>query len=379
MPMNIKNTLSSTAFVILACLALLNSPAAAHHGISGQFDLGQNVTVTGTVSRVRFVNPHAYVYFKVTNAAGEEEQWRCELRSASLLKRAGWSEEMFDIGSKITVSGSPDRRDPQTCFAQRITFENGRVVARRDTLDEAGQIVPGERSLKLEDGSPNLSGNSYEARGGIRGGGRPNTGRPRGGGSHGGPGGARPLRPPRYEMTEFGREESGKYSESVNPRLMCEPTNIVVDYNFDQMVNKIEQYHDKIIINYGFMDVVRTIHLGSDFPKTIESSLTGHSIGEWKGDTLIVTTKGFVPGFLRPPGGGGPAGAIRHGDQMIITEKFSVNEEGTELTREYTVEDPIYLVQPLTHFNKSQLTSSPFIRYDCEDLTEDKYGPGAEN
>ena len=123
MPMNIKNTLSSTAFVILACLALLNSPAAAHHGISGQFDLGQNVTVTGTVSRVRFVNPHAYVYFKVTNAAGEEEQWRCELRSASLLKRAGWSEEMFDIGSKITVSGSPDRRDPKPALPRELPLK----------------------------------------------------------------------------------------------------------------------------------------------------------------------------------------------------------------------------------------------------------------
>ena len=80
MPMTIKNTLSTTAFVILACLALPNSPAAAHHGVTGQFDLGQNVTVTGTVNRVRFVNPHAYVYFKVTNDAGEEEQWRCEPR-----------------------------------------------------------------------------------------------------------------------------------------------------------------------------------------------------------------------------------------------------------------------------------------------------------
>ena len=79
---------------------------------------------------------------------------------------------------------------------------------------------------------------------------------------------------------------------------MCEPTNIIVDYNFDQMVNKIEQYYDKIIINYGFMDVVRTIHLSSDFPKTIEPSLTGHSIGVWKGDTLVVTTKGFLPRLL---------------------------------------------------------------------------------
>ena len=81
----------------------------------------------------------------------------------------------------------------------------------------------------------------------------------------------------------------------------------------------------------------------------------------------------------RAPGGGGPAGAIRHGDQMIITEKFSVNDEGTELTREYTVEDPIYLAQSLTHVNKSQLTSSPFIKYDCEDLTEDKYSGSAKN
>ena len=132
--------------------------------------------------------------------------------SASLLKRAGWSEEMFEIGSKITVSGSPDRRDPQTCFAQRITFEDGRKIARRDTLDEAGQVVPGERSLKLEDGSPNLSGNWYETRGGRRGGGRPNTGIPRGGGSRG----ARPPRP-RYEMTEFGREESRESIRKAQP------------------------------------------------------------------------------------------------------------------------------------------------------------------
>ncbi len=372
--MTIKDNLSPT-FICIGCLSLLSPPTPAHHGVSGQFDLRQNITVTGTVNRVRFVNPHAYVYFKATNDAGEEEQWRCELRSASLLKRAGWSEDMFEIGSKITVSGSPDRRDPKTCFAQRITFADGRVVARRDTLDEAGQVEPGERPLKLEEGAPNLSGNWYEARGGRRGGGRPNAGRPGGGG----PGGARPPHPSRYEMTEFGREESRKYSESVNPRLMCEPTNIIVDYNFDQMVNKIAQSYDKIIIKYGFMDVVRTIHLDSDFPESIEPSLTGYSIGEWKGDTLVVTTKGFVPGFLRAPGGGGPAGAIRHGDQMIINEKFSVNDEGTELTREYKVEDPIYLARPLTHVNRSQLTSSPFIKYDCEDLTEDKYSGSAKN
>ena len=359
------STLSLCLLASLFISAWLPTATIAHHGISGQFDLDQRLTVTGVVNRVRFVNPHAYVYFKVTNDAGEEEQWRCELRSGSLLKRAGWSADMFEIGSKITVSGSPDRRDPKTCFAQRITFEDGRVVARRDTLNEAGQIVPGERPLKLEDGAPNLSGNWYEARGGRPG--------------RGGPGGGRPPRPPRYAMTDIGREEARSYAESVNPRLMCEPTNIIVDYNFDQMVNKIDQSYDKILISYGFMDVERVIHLDSEFPDNIEPSLTGYSIGEWEGDALVVTTQGFAPGFLRAPGGGGPGGAIRHGDQMVITEKFSVNEDGTELTREYTVEDPIYLAQPLSHYNKSLRTTNPFIPYDCEDLTEDKYRPTAEN
>ena len=62
----------ASVFASLCYLVLLPSTAVAHHGITGQFDLDQTLTVTGVVNRVRFVNPHAYVYFKVTNDAGEE-------------------------------------------------------------------------------------------------------------------------------------------------------------------------------------------------------------------------------------------------------------------------------------------------------------------
>lgn len=395
--MTIKQSFTSAALAFLCSLILLPSTSEAHHGVTGQFDLEQVLTVTGVVNRVRFVNPHAYVYFKVTNDEGKEEQWRCELRSGSLLKRKGWTDDMFEIGTKIRIFGSPDRRDPQTVYTETITFEDGTVIARYDALDNSGNIVLGERDLKREDGSPNLAGNWTEpvrdspppqgprprsegppagvdlGREGSpqRVGLPPQTGQPRGpGGPRQGRGGGRP-RPPQYALTDIAREEAGNFTPDDNPRFNCEQTNIIFDYAFDQMLNKIEQTASAIIISYGFMDMVRVIRLDGEFPDEIEPSITGYSIGEWEGDTLVVKTKGFKPGFLQAAGGRA-RGAVRHGDQMEVTERFYMNEDGTELTREYTIVDPVYLAEPHSHLNKSIYTAEAFIPYECEELKDDR-------
>ncbi len=85
-----KNKSYLAGVLVFVCASILTSLTGfSHHGVTGQFDLDQNVTVTGTVNRVRFVNPHGYVYFKVTTESRKEEQWRCELRSGSLLKARG--------------------------------------------------------------------------------------------------------------------------------------------------------------------------------------------------------------------------------------------------------------------------------------------------
>ena len=54
------------------------------------------------------------------------------------------------------------------------------------------------------------------------------------------------------------------------------------------MMNKIEQTGSAMIISYGFMDIVRVIHLDGDFPDEIEPSVAGYSVGKWEGDTLVV-------------------------------------------------------------------------------------------
>jgi hypothetical protein len=396
--MTIKQTFTAAVLASLCSLVLLPSTAVAHHGVTGQFDLEQILTVTGVVNRVRFVNPHSYVYFKVTNDAGKEEQWRCELRSGSLLKRKGWSTDMFSIGSTITIFGSPDRRDPKTVYTETITFEDGSVIARYDALDDSGNIAVGERELTREDGTPNLAGNWSEA---VRDspppqGPRPRsdgppegvdlardgspqrvampgpTGRPGGAGGKGqkGGGGNRP-RPASYVLTQTAQDEAGNFTADQNPRFNCEPTNIIFDYAFDQMMNKIEQTGAAIVLTYGFMDVVRTIHLIGDFPDEIEPSVAGYSVGKWEGDTLVVHTKGFQPGFLQAPGGRA-RGAVRHGDQMEITERFTMSEDGNELTREYSVIDPVYLGETYSGSNSSLYTTDRFIAYECEELKDDR-------
>jgi len=145
---------------IIAIVLLLSiSPSNyAHHGVNGQFDQSKNVTVTGVITNIRFVNPHSYVYLDVTNEAGSVDAWRCELSSGNTLKRNGWSTEMFKIGSSITIDGLPARREPFGCLAETMTFENGSVVGNLDVLNEA-ELSTIVAKTAFADGTPNINGN----------------------------------------------------------------------------------------------------------------------------------------------------------------------------------------------------------------------------
>ncbi|MEP1868784.1 MAG: DUF6152 family protein, partial [Paraglaciecola sp.] len=96
-------------FIVMTLLLISPFCALGHHGSSGQFDTNQTYTVSGKITRIRLVNPHSYVYFDVIESEGEVTNMRCELQSGSLLKRRGWTTELFKTGSKISILGSPDR------------------------------------------------------------------------------------------------------------------------------------------------------------------------------------------------------------------------------------------------------------------------------
>jgi len=350
--------------LLFPALLLLGATSHAHHGSSGQFDQSKSMQVAGVVTKIRFVNPHSYVYFDVTNEDGNVDEWRCEMRAATLLKRSGWTAEMFAPGTRIKIEGAPARREPHGCYVETLALDDSEAIKRYEQLESAdkGDV---EREARLADGTPNLAGIwAAPQRALLAGGMGPGMGAAMGpGGPAMGPGG--PGRS-RYEQSDAGIAASAGYEREDNPRFHCEATNIFHDWTFDQHMNRIEQNEDAIIMTYGLMDIVRTIHLDTDsHPGDIKPSRAGHSIGKWDGDTLVVDTVGFSEGFLDGRGG------VKHSDQLHVVERFSLGEDGNSLIRTYSGEDPLYLTATFEGRDEINVSEAEFDPYNCEDLTEE--------
>ena len=336
--------------------------ASAHHGTKGQFDHSKTMEVSGTVTKIRFVNPHSYVYFDSANEKGDVENWRCEMRAATTLKRSGWSKEMFAAGTKIKIEGVPAFREPTGCYVNTIAFDDGEVIERYQQFSEGLDYSAIKRPMRLASGEPNISGD-WAAQQRL-----PNTNAAV---SAVALGKQKRARHPAaltfdFEQTEAGTAASAGFKREDNPRFHCKATNILFDWTFDQHINRIVQADDKITMTYGFMDIVRTIHMDLDsHPENLEPSRAGHSIGKWEGDTLVVDTIGFAEGTLD-----GRSGA-KHSDQLHIVERYTLTPENAILTREYEVSDPLYLKDAYKGVDEIFLSETVFEPYDCKDLTEE--------
>ena len=119
----------------------------------------------------------------------------------------------------------------------------------------------------------------------------------------------------------------------------------------------------EIVLQYGYMDFVRTIHMNASHPTAIAPTTAGHSTGTWDGDLLVVDTVGFAPGVLIPISG------VMHSDRMHVVERFSVDPNAHTLTRAYRVEDSLYLTAPYTGTDVMLLSKEPFVPYNCVELS----------
>jgi hypothetical protein len=96
-----------TKFLILLVSAVfaVSIPASAHHSFSAVFDANMPVEVSGTVTEVEWMNPHAWIYIDVGSEDGETVNWAFELGSPNGLIRRGWSRKTVQVGDQISVTG----------------------------------------------------------------------------------------------------------------------------------------------------------------------------------------------------------------------------------------------------------------------------------
>jgi hypothetical protein len=378
---------------VCAAVLLPLGAAWAHHGIAN-FDHNTDIELSGVVTDIEFLNPHSWLYLDVTDESGQTLAWRCELRGSTVLRRSGWSEDMFPAGLAITVTGSPDRRDPTTCYLGTAIFPDGSSVDRYGQLSEPTRLgVPAERPQRLANGDPNIAGD-WAAEQRVMTDPRGQTGTlvpvsvadqfepggvPAGGQAFPGARGTAlaelddPVdvfwnqRPTALPLTEVGRRaiEGLDFASSDNPRLRCEPTNILFDWTFETDVNRIEQSATEIRMLYGSMGIERTIHLDmQSHPTDIVPSRAGHSIGRWENDVLIVDSVGFAPGILSSDG------RVPHGEGLHVVERFTLDPETLTLSRTYTAEDAEYFVGEFEGADAVLPADLPYSgTTECEDRT----------
>lgn len=104
----------------LFCLA---APVAAHHSWTADYDGGKPVSVTGTVTKVEWTNPHTHFYVDVKDEKGTVTTWNFEMASTLSLERAGWTRKTLPVGSEVAVGGFGGRAVTERAIAGSITLD----------------------------------------------------------------------------------------------------------------------------------------------------------------------------------------------------------------------------------------------------------------
>lgn len=332
-------------------------PAVAHHSSSPHFDANKPIQLEGVVTSFKFVNPHAYLYFDVSNADGSVTNWNCEMSAASGLKRNGWTKELFAPGTKVSIDAIAARRDVHGCAFQSGVLEDGTRVARNGTIERAEpvkMVVAPTTEAEIPSHSSGLAGNWIP---------QPRQRRP-------GAVGMPPRGPSDFKLTAAGEAASATYdSRYDDPAYECSPSSLTRVWGEPGVVNQIEVLEDRVIIRHGFMDTVRTIHLAAtEMPADYEPSLTGFSVGRFEGDDLLIETSGIPAGVLTPHAGGGNGGYL-HSDKLRVTERLSASDDGEKLIRSYSATDEEYFVTPYAGTNTYLRSELPMVDYNCVELS----------
>lgn len=332
---------SALLSVLLIALPIAG-PADAHHSTVAIYDSNRTIEVTGIVEEISWRNPHGLLVLE----DGDGVRWEAEMPAVVVLRILGIRQDLIDVGDRITIAGSPARRQPNEMAARNILLVSGYELA-------FGSNVPHFPAGK----SGNLIGRSYDdsnvdeararADGIFRVWATNMTDRA-----------AFPMFKGGYPVNDAARAVMAEWDPLDNDLLHCGTKGMPLIMITPAPVEFVRE-GDTILLRIEEYDSLRTIHMSDAAEPPAGTSQMGFSRGRFEGETLVVETSHIQAQYFDPDG-------VPQSDRITLVERFTPNAAYDRLDYRITVDDPVYFTEPfeLTRYFvwKPEMTVHP---YEC--------------
>jgi len=314
-------------YTTVLSLALLPLAATAHHSTT-EFDQSKVVEIDGVIVGVFWRNPH--VVIKVAASMDNpDDVWELEGASVSNLSRRGLTRDMLSEGDFVRAAGFASTRNDSLMLLSNLLLPSGKELLVRGNSGPRFAATADQRRDPVF-GADQISAAEAEADSIFR---VWTWGRAeRGWWFFAGP--------ERFPLTVAGLATLEGYDEyRDNPVLKCIPPGMPAT-----MGNPYPMTFTKAGANIEYrseeFDILRTIHMDADSDADVESSPLGYSVGHWESvNTLTIrTTKISAPYFNRV--------GVRQTQDVVVDERFTLNDDGRRLDWEIKVTDASTLEEP---------------------------------
>lgn len=305
--MNRSSLLAGGALVF----SLLHTGIVAAHHSHSTLDPNDVRVLTGTVVKYGWQMPHVFLKVKAPNREGKLVEYSIEMGNPPSMAREGWGKDTLKEGDVITWQGAHDRNKNRAYASAEWVEKNGVRIGTDGMQDVVTEVAP----------STDFTGVW----------------------TRDDPGGFKPhyLPPTDWPYTPFAQALVDNFDEATNPALECidpgPPKSTIIPY--PHIISRPDA--STILIERDMLPVLRVVHLDHSHPAG-EPSTTGHSVGWFEGDVLVVETDNFLADRW------GSHTGVDSSDQKHLLERYSLINDGMGLMAEITLTDPVYLTEPVT-------------------------------